>query len=78
MTQVNHQQIEHKLPITNQPIEIRFTYAGKVRSKTGINQDIKKCWQQHKIPHGTSTNSLVFYGNTFIAALGLFEQYITI
>ncbi|MFD0965357.1 tRNA lysidine(34) synthetase TilS [Seminibacterium arietis] len=78
-TQVNHQQIEHKLPITNQPIEIRFTYAGKVRSKTGINQDIKKCWQQHKIPPWQRQRTpLVFYGNTFIAALGLFEQYITI
>lgn len=64
------------LPKNAEKIEIRFTYSGKVRlAANRPNQDIKKIWQNAGIPPWQRQRTpLVFYGDTLIAALGVFIQ----
>ncbi|WP_373100278.1 MULTISPECIES: tRNA lysidine(34) synthetase TilS [Pasteurellaceae] len=64
------------LPATDLPIQIRFAYAGKVRTRNGIHQDIKKLWQQANVPVWQRRRiPLIFYGEQFKSAVGFFTDY---
>ncbi|ANZ22783.1 tRNA(Ile)-lysidine synthase [Buchnera aphidicola (Diuraphis noxia)] len=61
-------------PKTNELINIRFQYEGKIliigRNK---KRKIKKIWQENNIPPWLRNQiPLLFYNNTFISALGVF------
>lgn len=62
------------LPENGENIQLRFHYAGKVRlAANRANQEIKKIWQQADIPPWQRQRTpLVFYGDEFISALGVF------
>ncbi|MDP9500895.1 tRNA lysidine(34) synthetase TilS [Bisgaard Taxon 45] len=63
------------LPLTEERIEVRFRYSGKVRlSPTQANQDIKKLWQQHGVPVWLRQRiPLIFYADEFKSAVGYFN-----
>ncbi|HDR0611669.1 tRNA lysidine(34) synthetase TilS [Pasteurella multocida] len=63
------------LPLTEDPIEVRFRYSGKVRlSPTSANKDIKKLWQQHAVPVWLRQRiPLIFYADRFKSAVGYFN-----
>ncbi len=63
------------LPLTAEPICIRFYYSGKVKQANGHQETMKKCWQKAAIPPWERQRTpLIFYGETFIAALGAFKS----
>ncbi|EJS90231.1 tRNA(Ile)-lysidine synthase, partial [Pasteurella multocida subsp. multocida str. Anand1_buffalo] len=64
-----------RLPLTEDPIEVRFRYSGKVRlSPTSANKDIKKLWQQHAVPVWLRQRiPLIFYADRFKSAVGYFN-----
>ncbi|WP_040977458.1 tRNA lysidine(34) synthetase TilS [Necropsobacter massiliensis] len=67
------QHYHQPLPTTDLPIQIRFAYSGAVRNKNGVNQDIKKLWQQAEVPVWQRRRiPLIFYGEQFKSAVGFF------
>ena len=72
---IKWQQYEIDLPFTEQPIEIRFSYSGKVKLHSkAMNQDIKKIWQQLNVPPWQRKRiPLIFYGNQLKSAVGFFK-----
>ncbi|WP_044470908.1 tRNA lysidine(34) synthetase TilS [Mannheimia massilioguelmaensis] len=72
---IKWQQYEIDLPFTEQPIEIRFSYSGKVKLHSkAMNQEIKKIWQQLNVPPWQRKRiPLIFYGNQLKSAVGFFK-----
>ncbi|WP_443091413.1 tRNA lysidine(34) synthetase TilS [Basfia succiniciproducens] len=70
-----HYQVQ--LPPCKQPIEIRFAYSGKVKlHKNGVNQDIKKVWQNLNVPPWLRNRTpLIFYGDQLKSAVGFFKVF---
>ncbi|NBI42965.1 tRNA lysidine(34) synthetase TilS [[Haemophilus] felis] len=84
--QTQHQQLEAiwdrqggaihwTLPFTEQPIQVRFHYSGKVRlSATSAKEEMKKIWQQFHVPVWERQRTpLIFFGEKLQAALGYFN-----
>ena len=65
------------LPLTEQPIQIRFAYAGKIRlSEKQTNEEMKKVWQQLGVPPWQRNRiPLIFYGETLKSAVGFFNVF---
>ncbi|QCI23141.1 tRNA lysidine(34) synthetase TilS [Buchnera aphidicola] len=63
------------VPKKNEIVNIRFQTSGKVLIQGNpIRKKIKKIWQEHKINPWNRTNiPLLFYNNTLISALGIFN-----
>ncbi|ACA31155.1 tRNA lysidine(34) synthetase TilS [Histophilus somni] len=73
--QVTWQNKQILLPLTQEKIEIRFRYSGKVKLPQGFHQEMKKCWQDHNVPVWQRTRiPLIFYGNKFKSAVGFFNN----
>ncbi|HBO37033.1 MAG TPA: hypothetical protein DD638_00010 [Pasteurellaceae bacterium] len=68
---------EVQLPFTEQQIQIRFSYAGKVRlTRKGARQDIKKIWQHLGVPPWQRNRiPLIFYGEDLKSAVGFFNVF---
>lgn len=73
--QFNKKLFSLTLPPTDELINLRFNYSGKVRlSPRHHHQDIKKIWQKYQIaPWQRQRTPLLFYGDQLIAALGVFK-----
>ena len=65
------------LPLTEQHIQIRFGYSGKVKlTGNSQNEEIKKVWQQLGVPPWLRNRiPLIFYGETFKSAVGFFNVF---
>ncbi|WP_424407984.1 tRNA lysidine(34) synthetase TilS [Pasteurella sp. PK-2025] len=68
------QLLTHTLPLTAEPIEVRFGYQGKVRlTPTSANKDIKKIWQHYAVPVWLRQRiPLIFYADQLKCAVGYF------
>ncbi|TDQ59456.1 tRNA(Ile)-lysidine synthase [Mesocricetibacter intestinalis] len=66
-----------KLPLTEQEIQIRFGYSGKVASSRGeFHRDIKKIWQRLEVPPWQRKRiPLVFYADKLQSAVGFFDIF---
>lgn len=73
----NEQLVTQALPLTNKPIQVRFSYAGKVRlTEKSVNKEMKKIWQHFNIPVWQRQRiPLIFYGDKLKSAVGLFEVF---
>ncbi|WP_109078427.1 tRNA lysidine(34) synthetase TilS [Aggregatibacter kilianii] len=73
--------LEHKtslsLPLEETAVWIRFGYSGKVKlTRQGVNQDIKKVWQQLNVPPWQRQRiPLIFYGEKLQSAVGFFTVF---
>ncbi len=74
---VQWNQYSARLPLTEQPIQIRFAYAGKVRlTEKQTNEEMKKIWQQLGVPPWQRNRiPLIFYGETLKSAVGFFNVF---
>ncbi|MDG6897809.1 hypothetical protein A6A19_07445 [Actinobacillus delphinicola] len=69
------QNIMVHLPLTAEPICIRFHYSGTVKQANGHQETMKKCWQKARVPPWERQRTpLIFYGETFMTALGAFKS----
>ncbi|UDW82812.1 tRNA lysidine(34) synthetase TilS [Pasteurella canis] len=71
----NEQLVTQELPFTNAPIQVRFSYAGKVRlTEKSANKEMKKVWQHFNVPVWQRQRiPLIFYGDKLKSAVGFFE-----
>lgn len=78
LIQWNEQYSELRLPQANEKVMVRFHYSGKVRTRqNGMQQDIKKVWQQCHIPPWQRKRvPLIFYAEQFQCAVGLFKHFV--
>ena len=61
---------------TNENIQVRFSYQGKVKLKNGQHESLKKCWQKAHIPPWQRQRiPLIFYGENFKGAVGCFKNF---
>ena len=70
----NHQVV---LPATALPIQIRFTYSGKIKyHPKRPREDIKKIWQELGVPPWQRNRiPLIFYGDDLQSAVGFFKVF---
>ncbi|VEI57587.1 tRNA(Ile)-lysidine synthase [Pasteurella multocida] len=73
----NKQLVTQKLPFTNSPIQIRFSYSSKIRlTEKSANKEMKKIWQHFNVPVWQRQRiPLIFYGDKLKSAVGLFEVF---
>lgn len=73
----NQQLVTQALPLTNTPIQVRFSYTGKVRlTEKSANKEMKKIWQHFNVPVWQRQRiPLIFYGDKLKSAVGLFEVF---
>lgn len=73
----NKQLMTQKLPFTNSPIQIRFSYSSKIRlTEKSANKEMKKIWQHFNVPVWQRQRiPLIFYGDKLKSAVGLFEVF---
>ena len=65
------------LPLTDEKIQVRLGYKGKVKLHANdLNRDIKKVWQQLNVPvWQRSRIPLIFYGEQLKSAVGFFDNF---
>lgn len=73
----NKQLVTQKLPFTNSPIQIRFSYSSKIRlTEKSANKEMKKIWQHFNVPVWQRQRiPLIFYGDKLKSAVGFFEVF---
>lgn len=73
----NKQLVTQKLPFTNAPIQIRFSYSSKIRlTEKSANKEMKKIWQHFNVPVWQRQRiPLIFYSDKLKSAVGLFEVF---
>ena len=66
-----------QLADTQEPIQIRFTYTGKVkRQHNRPAEAMKKIWQELGVPPWQRNRiPLIFYGETLQSAVGFFRVF---
>ncbi|OOF50548.1 tRNA lysidine(34) synthetase TilS [Rodentibacter genomosp. 1] len=71
------QQHTATLPPTDLPIQIRFTYSGKIKyHPKRPREDIKKVWQELGVPPWQRRRiPLIFYGDQLKSAVGFFNVF---
>ena len=70
-------KIKFKLANTQEPIQIRFAYTGKVkRQHNRPAETMKKIWQELGVPPWQRNRiPLIFYGETLQSAVGFFRVF---
>ncbi|BFU61324.1 tRNA lysidine(34) synthetase TilS [Rodentibacter abscessus] len=71
------QQYSVELLPTTQPIQIRFSYSGKIKyHPKRPREEIKKVWQELGVPPWQRQRiPLIFYGDTLQSAVGFFQVF---
>ena len=74
---VNWNEKQVQLADTQEPIQIRFAYAGKVkRQHNRPTETMKKIWQELGVPPWQRNRiPLIFYGETLQSAVGFFRVF---
>ena len=74
---VNWNERQVQLTDTQEPIQIRFAYTGKVKRQHNRPADImKKIWQELGVPPWQRNRiPLIFYGETLQSAVGFFRVF---
>jgi len=74
---VNWNEKQVQLADTQEPIQIRFAYTGKVkRQHNRPAETMKKIWQELGVPPWQRNRiPLIFYGETLQSAVGFFRVF---